>query len=209
MHFDRSKLVEPELTYREAISELGGIEQVELFNRSGYQLLLEKWCAGMFGLGYAQHVRKCLVAVNDTNNRIDADFFLCTDGQLYPFQTVEVLEPGRRRGEEYKEFAGGRISSVPYEPERGYIEGPEWINRAIKKKISKRYANSRSLNLLLYANFSARQLAYDRITQLNIDLSAAFHSVWVITETHLCSIRGNDDLGAVNGWGEIPFSDLA
>ena len=83
----------------EADRELDVIEQVKLFNDSQYQKLREKWCAAKFGVGYEKFLRPCLVAVNDTTERLDADFFVRTDGKEFPFQLAEVQEPERRRGD--------------------------------------------------------------------------------------------------------------
>lgn len=139
-----------------------GVSQERLFNDPNpqFQKWREKWCAAMFGLGYEKFLDPCQVAINATEQRQDADFFVEAAGREHPFQLVEALEPERRRGAEYKEFARGTRHSVPYEPARGHIEGPQWIADCIEKKVSKRYAGASHINLLVYANFPARELQH-------------------------------------------------
>jgi hypothetical protein len=190
---------------RATIAEMDGIESVRLFNDPRYKLIREKWCAAQFGLGYAYWVRPCSVLVNDTNKSIDADFFLLTDGREFPFQTAEIQDPTRRRGQEDKDLARGKVSYVYADPERDQIEGASWIRDTIKLKIEKRYANSHLLNVLLYANFLGRNIEFDRIHRETADLTSSFGSVWMITDTHICSFSGRDFLGVIKGWGKTPI----
>src|SRR2546426_433090 len=117
----------PRLLLDEAKAELAAIPQEELFNSSRYEKSREKWCASMLGLGYEKCAASCRVAVNDTRERLDADVFLETDSREFPFQVVEAMEPERRRGAEYRAFAAGTLRSLAYEPERGHVEGSQWI----------------------------------------------------------------------------------
>lgn len=187
----------------QADKEMAALPQDRLFNDSAYQKFTEKWCAAMMGLGYEKHVAPCRVAVNDTDQRGDADFFLETSGALHPFQLAEVQVPGRERGAEFRAFARGELPVIPYEPERGRREGPGWIADAIQQKIKKKYAGSKELNLLLYVNFSARDLQHADVVEAARPYLAAFASVWAVSSLWLGVLEGGKVLGGINGWGII------
>jgi hypothetical protein len=196
-------LSDPKYLYDDACKRLASIPQEELFNNSAYQKLLEQWCAGVLGMGYAQYVRPCTVAINDTNDRLEVDAFLESHGETYPFQIVEAVRDGRKRGKEKKDLASGVIRSVPYHPEKGRIDGPQWIANMIAKKVEKRYSGSRYLNLLVYANFNAHQLNYEEVRMKAAQFRTCFHSIWVILGRHICSLYSPNELGSLPGWGEI------
>ena len=182
---------------------MGLVPQVRLFNKPRYQKVREKWCAGMFGMGYMKFIRPCHVAVNDTEDRADADFFMRSDGREYAFQLVEAIEPKRRRGDEYKARASDRLHSLPYEPEKGHVEGPTWIASRIEQKAAKNYAGAAHLNLLVYANFAARGLQHRSVVDAAAKFQAAFASIWVLTSLHLASLFVANDLGRLDDWSEI------
>lgn len=177
--------------------------QVELFNDPAFAKLRESWCAAMFGAAFSRHLSECLISVNDTRGRVDADFFARIGGTDFDFQLVEAQQPGRRRGLEYKQFADGTIRSIEYSPERGRIEGPEWIRDAIERKVANNYAGADRLRLLVYTNFSARGLRLEDITAASINFSDVFASVWVLTSLHLCSLFSRGALPRSNGWVQI------
>src|SRR5712692_300386 len=66
----------PQILLETAKSEMAAIPQEKLFNSSEYEKAREKWCAAMFGLGYAKCVRPCRVAVNASDQRKDVDLWL-------------------------------------------------------------------------------------------------------------------------------------
>jgi hypothetical protein len=187
----------------EADVEMRGVPQERLFNDSRYQKVKETWCAAMLGLGYQKHVASCLVAVNDSPQRGDVDLFLSTGGRDFGFQLVEVMEPERRRGAEYKGFANGSLRSIPYQPERGRIEGPVWIAEKIKQKVEKNYAGAKALNLLVYLNFSALQIQHADVIDASRPFLDRFASIWVVSNLWLGSLYVGNDLGRIDGWGQI------
>ena len=105
--------------------------------------------------------------------------------------------------ERLKAFERGELISSPYEPERGRLQGPNWIREAVQAKIEQRYANQEELSLLIYANFSSRELEYDRVVEACSEASAAFYSVWVITDLSICSLSSTGELGALPRWERI------
>jgi hypothetical protein len=102
----------------------------------------------MLGLGYERYVAPCRVAVNESRQRLDADFFLETGGVELPFQLVEAMVQGRRRGAEFKALARGVGRIKMGNAVRGREEGPAWIADAIARKAAKRYASAEDLNLV-------------------------------------------------------------
>ncbi len=116
------------------------LEQIpsdQLFNDPRYEKLREAWCASMFGVGFARHIEECNVLVNTGKDRPDVDFYLKAGANVHEFQLVEVQEPGRRRGLEYRRFADGSLGSIPYEPARGHQEGPDWIVNGLSTKVAR------------------------------------------------------------------------
>ncbi|MBV9859358.1 MAG: hypothetical protein JO038_04550 [Alphaproteobacteria bacterium] len=193
----------PELVLNGANRRIDELSQSELFNSPKNAKLLERWLAGLFGVGYERYIDDCEVCVNTSHIREDSDFFLRVGHSTYGFQAVEVQEPERRRADEFKALERGEVKSYPYEPERGRIEGAQWIRDAVKRKIGKRYSNPDLLNLLVYANFSAHQLEAAAVTREICELSPRFNSVWVMTDTHFFSPYSTEDLGILKLWA--PF----
>ena len=173
----------------EAKRELAAVTNEKLFNSSNYEKSREKWCAAMLGLGYETCVAPCRVAVNDSRENVEADLFLDAASREFPFQLVEVMEPGRRRGAEYKALAAGDLKGLKYEPDRGRTEGPQWIAAAIAQKVAKNYAGSAGLNLLVYANFTAHQLQHAEAFEAARPYFPAFASIWVVTSLWLGSLH--------------------
>lgn len=157
----------------------------------------------MLGLGYEKCVAPCRVAVNQSNDQIDADLYLETAGREFPFQLVEAMEPERRRGAEYKAGAEHALASHPIEPERGRVEGPNWIASAIAKKATKRYAGSGKLNLLVYGNFPAYRIQHADVVDATRCHFPVFASIWVVTNLWLGSLHVANELGRIEGWGII------
>ena len=193
----------PALMLEAAEKEMEPIPNDQLFNDPRHQKLKERWCAGMFGDGYSKFVGPCEVGVNDAPYREDIDIFLKVRDREWEFQLAEVQEPGRRRGLEYRHLATEKLRSIPYEPERGKLEGPLWLAEGVKKKVEKNYSRSKNMNLLLYANFPARELEHSELMERLQPFSDDFASLWIVTSMHLCSIFSPRDLGEVHGWGVV------
>jgi len=175
----------------------------------------EKWCAATFGSGYSKYVSLCRVAVNDSLDRKDADFFLEARGGVFPFQTTECMREGRKRDEEYRKLGEVKrgievepervaefLSTVltPYRPVLGSEKGPEWIETAIARKVKKQYAVSEGLNLLVYANFEAKGMDVRVIRERAKAHRDKFASIWIITDRHICTLFSNELIGEVTGW---------
>jgi hypothetical protein len=186
----------------EAEREMESIPSEQLFNDPSHQKLKERCCAGIFGVGYAKLVGPCQIAVNEDRYREDVDIFLRAAGHDWEFQLAEVQFAGRRRGLEYRLLATHEMVTSPYRPRRGEKEGPSWLSAAVKKKVDKRYASSKDLNLLLYANFDAANLDYPSIVASLSEYAPQFASLWIVTSVQLCSVFSDPRLGSLNGWGQ-------
>ena len=202
----------------QTMREIRVIPTGRIFRDGAYQRLQDQWGAATFGFGYGKYVRPCQVAVNESRYRKDADFFLQAGGSEFPFQFTERQSEGRKRADEYKEIArleekiarepersGELLSELlsPYRPVHGGEIGPDLIEQAIAKKVKKYYAKSRELNLLVYANFTAMGMEVDTIRETAGKHSDAFASIWIITDSAICSLYSNDQLGHIpeGKWG--------
>lgn len=170
--------------------------------RPHYRSLRERWCAAVFGLGYEQFIGPCRVAIDDADR--DADFVAEIKGREHPFQTVEVLEPGRMRGDEYRQREAGKVRQIPYAPELGSVEGAKLIARQIEAKVVKVYAGAEGLNLLVYANFPAKQLRHADVVSATSPYRNRFASIWLITSYMIGTLHSEkSEIGKIEGWGVI------
>ena len=177
--------VEPEQAYELFLREREPISDDAFFNDPAHQWLRDLWVAAHFGRAYGEFIDRGTLEF-DWNRTHEWDFLLHTRNHSEPFQITEALEPGRRRGLEYKQVESGerpRTSLESWEP--GTRFGPTWIKSAIERKKNKNYAGAKSLNLLVYANFPAYQLELDAVKVECSELASEFLSIWVITGRHL------------------------
>jgi len=192
---------EPNELLKTAESEMAQILNDELFSKSKYQKLTEQHAAAIFGVAYVKYVRKCQVGLNETSYQMDADFFVKAERREWPFQLTECDDPDRHRGDEMKGFANGSIKTVPYEPERGRIEGPDWIRNIIGKKTKKNYAND--INLLVYFNFPSHEIEYGIIKNATLEFKDRFASIWILSNSHVCSLFSCPELGEIVRWEKL------
>jgi len=160
--------------------------------------LFERWCAGSFGVAYHRFVAHCEVAMNSEPDA--ADFTLRkketqAKGPVFPFQTVEVMEPGRRRSQEYR---NPRLT--PYTPGQGAIDGPSWIEAGVRKKVHKRYSGAKQLHILVYVNFDAEGLEYAEVSHRLTQFRSDFASVWVMAHHLVGAVFSTAELGSITGW---------
>ena len=192
-YFDPAELL------KKTEKELDSIPNSDLFNKSKYQKLTEAWYASMFGIGYSRYVSPCRVAVNESDINLDADFYVKVGNVEWPFQLAEVMEPGRKRGKEYKVEPK---APARYRPAYAKKNAVKWVYDGIKKKSDKNYADSENLNLAVYVNFSTAKFEYKSIVKKIENFASKFNSVWLLTNTHMCSLISKPALGEMQGWGE-------
>lgn len=151
------------------------IGSVDYFNQGGLAFLRDAWIAAKFGrIRQAEIVR--LVA------DIWPDFELKLGGQVESFEAVEADDPGRRRGDEYRNC----IREIEHDPVEDWIaraeQAPAWVETACRIKADKRY--SAGANLVIYLNLSEygiRQNAVERSFQAaTTAVKDSFDTVWVL-----------------------------
>lgn len=140
--------------------------------------------------------RTCpLVCLIDTQT--DVDFELKIGGVCHPFHITEVMEPGRRRGDEYR---NGAPALRHDDLVGGTRNGAAWVCAAIEKKVEKKYAEQANLNRLLYLNFAGRSQQYEILGDTSRDIASQFASVWLLNGNTMCCIRPSSRIQAFEGW---------
>lgn len=73
----------------------------------------EMWCATHFARAYERYICQCLVRIDEEDSQDDVDFELGVDNQWHLFQVAEVMQPDRRRGDEYKNDLESNVGRAP------------------------------------------------------------------------------------------------
>jgi hypothetical protein len=174
------------------------------FRDPAHKKTQEMWCAAHFSRGREKHFGQCFVHISDSDEQTDADFELEVSRDRHRFQITELMQPGRRRGDEYKGGESGKAHLEDWTP--GTEHGPTWVREAIEKKANKRYAGARDLNLLVYLNFPAYEQRFDVILRECAEAAQHFASVWLLNGNAICCIREGDGFDRTNGWLPIQES---
>lgn len=195
---------EPEVLLAKYLVIRRGIITKEFFRSPKHQKTMEMWCAAHFARAYALYVHPCAVLIDDVDIQTDVDFDLELDGVTYPFQVTEVMEPGRRRGDEYRD--GDSIEVRDDDIELGTLHGAAWVQAALAQKFAKRYAGVDRLNLLAYVNFAGRNQQYVDYCRTCAGVASKFGSVWLLNGNTLCCIHPNELIPSWKGWMVIEES---
>jgi len=156
------------------------ITDQEFFRSPKHKKTQEMWCAAHFACAFDRYLDRCDILIDDIDAHTDADFDLHVNGVSYAFQITEVLEPERRRGDEYR---NGVPSVRADDWSRGSQFGPSWVRAALEKKLLKKYARAETLNLLAYLNFGAWQQQYVDIRSECATCRSTLHQFGYSTET--------------------------
>jgi hypothetical protein len=148
--------------------------------QAGLEFLQDAWIGAEFArLRHVPRVR--LIA--DTR----PDFEIEIDGRVDRFEAVEVLEAGRRRGDEYR--AGGNVVTE-FDPIEDWVaradHAPRWIEEACRKKASMGY--DPLTNLIVYLNlgeYGVRQKEIERSFETaTAGAKERFHTLWILWKQH-------------------------
>jgi hypothetical protein len=152
------------------------IPDEDYFRDARYQPLREAWAAGRFGraLELQEHTVQLRLAAG---NEKFPDFYLSCDGTEYPFELTEALRSGRRRGDEYREYAQRPTALRPYVPITRE-EGQQAVATAVTEHANSYYAGTP--HLLVYANFDCAGMDLRACLALCQQQSNSFASVWVL-----------------------------
>lgn len=177
--------------------------QLAFFTNPAHKKTQELWCAAHFGRAYCFAFEPCYIWISDRDEQTDTDFQLELPAGVFDFQISEVQLPSRRRGDEYRR--GDALPSSVEHYDQGDTLGPIWVRDRIEAKRSK-YGDTRSLNLLIYLNFPARNQLYTDLASTCRTSSESFASVWLLNGNSICCIRRNPLLAFVEGWALVPES---
>lgn len=160
----------------------------EFMRKPVHKKTQELWCAAHFSRAYNLGVKECFVHIDPSVNASDSDtdFDLEIDGCIFPFQVTEVQEPGRRRGDEYKN--GKEPAHMRHDWSVGSQDGPHWVREGIELKVKKRYSGAEHLNLLLYLNFEAWSQEYSLMEEACREPASHFASVWLLNGNAMCCV---------------------
>jgi hypothetical protein len=109
------------------------------------------------------------------------DFVLKINGREAGFESTEVMDPSRRRHDEYK--SPERLTDFPVEK---WIEGANksglWIGDVVQKKLAKNYPAD--LSLVVYLNFGEFGIRHAQVINSFADATKIaaekFNEVWVL-----------------------------
>lgn len=185
----------------EAIGQIGTTAFV---TSSKSQRLREMWCAAKFGLGYSNHFEECSIEIESENENREYDFHLVTEKSRLPFQLAEVLDSGRRRGDEYRQSSREQIVELLNE---GPGEGAQYVARRVQEeliaKAGKRYSKPEELHILLYLNLRASSIPWASVAGAAEEAAAPFASVWLVTQDLFCCVHGGTQWHGLVGWRVI------
>lgn len=170
----------------------------------GMSRVREMWCAAHFARAYERYICKCLVRIDEEDSQDDVDFELGLDNQWHLFQVAEVMQPDRRRGDEYKNLILSHMSIEDWD--RGTEQGAEWIRSSIQRKLDKNYSRVSELNLLLYLNFVEDGLQHVNVRDHCEQVLRHFRTVWLLNGNALCCLKPATSPISFEGWLQIPES---
>lgn len=171
------------------------MESADLFTQGGAHFILEGWAAAKFALVRgAQEVR--LVSERESW----PDFQLRLNSEVGDWELTEADQPGRRRGDEYREAdqrvrAGG--SRTRQDRVENWVQRAEQAPGAIRErciaKAAKNYAGSASLLVyLILSEYGIRQKEVEEsLPEATAPAKDAFTEVWVLWKDRAYAIWRN------------------
>ena len=157
-----------------AEAEMDSTGDKTLFSQAGLEFIREAKLAGDFGVvRKAEKIR--LVSASRP------DFTLCINGKVECFEAVEVDDPGRRRGDEYKTAGVAAGNGGVEDWKRNAEQVHYWLRRACEKKKQNRYG--KDTHLIIYLNPSDYGVYHNEIKGCFASATEIvkddFASVWV------------------------------
>ena len=150
------------------------------FNRTDAKWLLEAWLVSQYA--------RILGATQVQLNRIDPpDAFVVVENMVIPIEMTEVIEPGRKRGLEYRPEA----PTVQMDPVEKWVERadkiPAALREGIERKLAKKYpVGTRLLVYLNIGEWGIRQQAIEsEINSLLTIFSDGFSGIDVLWKRKL------------------------
>lgn len=174
--------------------------RAEFMSSPKHQKTQELWCAAHFSRAYEAAIGPCWVHISERDEQLSADFWFEFEGNLHPFQVTEVLQPGRKRGDEYRRLEEGVNVSVLEDWSEGTEFGASWVAARIKAKAEKYGADAGELHLLVYLNFQAYAQDYSVLRSTTAEYAAHFRSVWLLSGNAFCCVKATEALQSIEDW---------
>lgn len=169
-----------------------------------HQRLREMWCAARFGTGYSRHFSACTLEVEPEDEQRDYDFHLHIPEGRLPFQITEVLDEGRRRGDEYRTTSKDEVAKLlDQRPWQSDMYASQRVCEELQSKIAKRYAEPETLHMLLYLNLKASSVSWASLAGPAENQARVFASVWLVTQDLFCCIHSGKVWSGLVGWRGI------
>lgn len=185
-------------------ANIGALESRAFLTRPEHKRLREMWCASRLLTGYSGIYAAAEVAIEDVDEQREYDFYLVIENEWLPFQIVEVLDAGRRRGDEYREMSRAQVEK--HHRNRG-LEGVEYgmtrVREELQKKIDKNYANADQLHILLYLNVNVAGFEWGALRDASAQATTTFSSIWAVTQDIFCCVYGGDRWNDQEAWRPI------
>lgn len=179
-------------TFQRRLTWLGRINSEDYFTHPGLQPVRDAWIAGTF----AHHLGApsvCLPADRWPDFQVTLP-----SGTILDFEAVEAMAPGRKRGQEYREWRSQgyrpRVTSQDQTPSALRALVPLALQGAVQNKVQKGYPRGAAA-LLIYLNIGVYFWdadIEDQLAECTRDAFGPFKSVWVM--------RG----GSVNRFWPLP-----
>jgi hypothetical protein len=169
---------------------LSGVHSTAYFTDPRLQWLRDAWIADSFARAIGAHqVRLPEEPWPDFQIRY-------SDGAIVQYEATEAMQPGRKRGDEYRAWQSNgwkirHVSQEELEARRDAI--PLALRTAVKAKVRKQYPKDAAL--VVYLNISSHFWDDDTIPNLSEFTKEAFgpfDSVWVLwgSRAHRCWPQG-------------------
>jgi len=172
--------------------------------RPEYGRLRETWIASRFATGYGNNLTACKIDIADRDEQQDFDFHLVLEDARLPFQIVEVLDEGRRRGDEYRNLT--EVERKAIESERLRLNSASYAGGRISCELQRKadkYGDPSRLHVLVYLNVCAHSVPWAALANGVEAAAENFASVWVVTGEIKCCINRGSLRAAWVGWKAI------
>lgn len=185
-------------------ARVGSVGTRAFLREAAHQRLREMWCAARFGAGYTKNVEVCEIDIADKDERREFDFHLCEKADCLPFQIAEVLDEGRRRGDEYKSNEFKQVADLhrarPWQDASYAIRR---VGEVLQSKLTRYKSGSSTLHMLLYINLKASAVTWASLANGAERQAASFASVWLVTPGDFCCIHGGSRWHGLVGWKKV------
>ena len=190
----------PDELYEKFRSAKGAISRPAFFNSPSSGKIQEMWCAARFGQLFQRLYGDCLIHIADDDLQEIHDFLIEYQKALEPIQITECIEPGRRRGDEYREGRSPDPAVANERWENGTEHGVSWVRDSIEKKTRKYAGSSRNVGLLVYLNFRSFNFRYEEMLRAAEPYLQSWNSVWLISREGLACLKPFHGVEAYAGW---------